>query len=479
MKLGGFFVRGLRSAVALAGVALLALSLMVTGVSVTAPSLRAEAAGTGSITINNAVVGSTYTAYRLFDATLAIEEDSDEDSEDSDEESEDDSEESSEESSFRIAYQATAAQKEYYESIEGNVFLFTATTLSDVYVVSVVEGYSESDVTSFIRSLVLDGTMDDMVEEGLVQLVTSVTAEDTTVVLSNLPYGYYYVTSSLGTLIAVTSTTPDVEAEEKNDAPSLEKEVSSNPDGPYSESNEASVGDRVFFRITIEATPGAAGYVLHDELSPGLTLEVESIVVTADGETLTEGEEYTLYLTRELLRPGMEYGETEDDCTFEIVFDEDWLDTIDQNITILITYSAIVNEDAVVGTPGNLNSATLDYGSDYTWSTEPEETITIVPPTPPEEPGGGDGDGGGDGGDTPEEEVPEEELTEETEETDLLSLIEAGGTLSTATVEATASGEILPQTGQLNWPIPILATLGMLLFLTGFVINKGGKKEEG
>ena len=37
---------------------------------------------------------------------------------------------------------------------------------------------------------------------------------------------------------------------------------------------------------------------------------------------------------------------------------------------------------------------------------------------------------------------------------------------------------VLPQTGQLNWPIPVLACSGVLLFATGWCLNKKGKKEN-
>ena len=37
---------------------------------------------------------------------------------------------------------------------------------------------------------------------------------------------------------------------------------------------------------------------------------------------------------------------------------------------------------------------------------------------------------------------------------------------------------VLPQTGQLNWPIPVLACSGVLLFAAGWVLNKKGKKEN-
>lgn len=36
----------------------------------------------------------------------------------------------------------------------------------------------------------------------------------------------------------------------------------------------------------------------------------------------------------------------------------------------------------------------------------------------------------------------------------------------------------LPQTGQLNWPIPILAVSGLALFLGGWLLRFGGKRER-
>lgn len=36
----------------------------------------------------------------------------------------------------------------------------------------------------------------------------------------------------------------------------------------------------------------------------------------------------------------------------------------------------------------------------------------------------------------------------------------------------------LPQTGQLNWPVPVLSVLGMCLFLLGWRLRLGGKRYE-
>ena len=43
---------------------------------------------------------------------------------------------------------------------------------------------------------------------------------------------------------------------------------------------------------------------------------------------------------------------------------------------------------------------------------------------------------------------------------------------------ATPDKPVLPQTGQLNWPVPVLACCGVLLFAVGWVLNHQGKKEN-
>ena len=43
---------------------------------------------------------------------------------------------------------------------------------------------------------------------------------------------------------------------------------------------------------------------------------------------------------------------------------------------------------------------------------------------------------------------------------------------------ATPDKPVLPQIGQLNWPVPVLACCGVLLFAVGWVLNRQGKKEN-
>ena len=50
---------------------------------------------------------------------------------------------------------------------------------------------------------------------------------------------------------------------------------------------------------------------------------------------------------------------------------------------------------------------------------------------------------------------------------------------TTAGEEETESEPKLPQTGQLNWPIPVLAVTGLALIITGWAILSGSKKRRG
>lgn len=45
------------------------------------------------------------------------------------------------------------------------------------------------------------------------------------------------------------------------------------------------------------------------------------------------------------------------------------------------------------------------------------------------------------------------------------------------TKATTPTGPKLPQTGQLNWPVPVLVVLGLLLFSAGWVMRFGKKKD--
>lgn len=186
------------------------------------------------------------------------------------------------------------------------------------------------------------------------------TATSDTVTYSGLDLGYYLVDSSMGTLCALTTTNPTVEIQEKNTAPTVEKKVGNSTDNVNSDKNTASIGDKVYFKTTITAQPGAQNYVLHDKMDAGLTFNEDSVKVnlrkkgTSNDQNLTKETHYNVETTN--------LDNTDPKCTFHINFFQSLCDSLGADDTITVTYSATLNENAVIAGKGNENETWLKYG---------------------------------------------------------------------------------------------------------------------
>lgn len=206
-----------------------------------------------------------------------------------------------------------------------------------------------------------------------------------TVTFSDLKLGYYLVDTSLGTLCSLDTTNPNVEMYEKNEVPVLEKKVQEDSDQQWGTNNTAQIGDTVNFKTTITAKKGAQNYVLHDKMSQGLTLIHDSIRVEAKKVNATETERPIILTERqhysvrvENLNENENRDETEDGCDFEIVFTQDYLDTIQEDTVITVTYKAILNENAVISTNANTNETKLNYGEESKYETDWKRTDTYT-----------------------------------------------------------------------------------------------------
>jgi len=179
----------------------------------------------------------------------------------------------------------------------------------------------------------------------------SATANSSSVEFDHLKLGYYLVDTSLGTLCSLDTTNPSVEIEEKNEVPSLTKEVQEDSSGAWGAVNDVDIGQEVNFKATITAFPGAQNYVMHDKMSDGLTFDADSVSIAG----LTKGTDYTV-----------ETSSLSDDCDFHVVFKQSYLDTIEKQTSIIVTYTASLNNGAVIADSGNPNNARLSYGESYT-----------------------------------------------------------------------------------------------------------------
>lgn len=279
----------------------------------------------GSITINNAVAGQIYKAYRI----LELE-----------------------------SYNSTAGAYAYKANSTWKTWLETQTTYVSIDESGYVTWVEDANVAEFAKLAQAYAT------ENSIEADASETATSTTVKFENLELGYYLVDTTLGTLCSLNTTNPDVTMEEKNVAPENEKEVEEDSTGAYGKENDADLGQTVNFKSTITAQAGAENYVFHDKMSAGLTYgSVTSVKLNG-----TDIDEKYYEVTT-----------TNTEYTFEIKFTQEFCDTLKKDDKIVISYTATVNENAVIGLPGNPNESSLSYGdSSNTKTTPASETITYV-----------------------------------------------------------------------------------------------------
>lgn len=287
--------------------------------------------GEGKITIDNAVIGHTYKIYRI----------------------------------LNLQYNDTAKSFRYEKNDKWGAFVEEQTAYLAVDSKTGVVTWANSDNAdngTAIKALaVAAGQYVKDKEDAGLTADDSKEATSNTVIFDNLPLGWYLVVSDLTTdaICSIDTTAKQVTIREKNGVPTVTKEVEY-ASGSWGEGNDGNVGDTVNFQTTIYVTDGnPTNYVLHDKMSNGLAFQTGTISVKKNGDPFTD---YTI--------------ETPiDDCTFEIKFNENSLHTNDK---VVVTYSATINSNAVVGTAGNENETWLKYGNNgetthgktktYTWS---------------------------------------------------------------------------------------------------------------
>ena len=331
-------------------------SLLLALVMVMGLATTAFAAGeTGAITIKNAVVGQTYTVYQILD----LESYSDVSTTEKDD--------LGNPTGGNYAYKATTAWSNF---INSDAIKGVYVNVDDQGYVTWKDGASAADFAKKAKEYADDnnitpGYYDNYNKEATFVKVEPVTATNTTVYFWGLDLGYYLVDSSLGTLCSLDTTNPNVTIKEKNGQPTNEKTVKEG--NSYGSSNDANIGDTVYFQSTITAQAGAENYVFHDKMDSGLTYG------SVTGITLNGTAVDTKYYTVET--SGLE---DTNPCTFHVVFTQAFCDTLNPGDTIVISYTATVNENAVVGGTGNKNESWLKYGENNDLTTTPSETKTYT-----------------------------------------------------------------------------------------------------
>lgn len=146
-----------------------------------------------------------------------------------------------------------------------------------------------------------------------------------------------------------------------NEKPSLEKSVE-NANGSYDNDTDASVGDTVTWKVEASVPSNVnelKKYKLTDKMSDALTWENKAKanleITTNNSTTLEASTDYTLTVPEDNTTGG----------TWTIEFTEAGKTKLaTSNVKVItVTFNTKLNENAIIGSEGNLNDAELDYSN--------------------------------------------------------------------------------------------------------------------
>ena len=326
--------------------------MMVLGMASVVNAEEGGAAAAGTITINKAAKGETYKIYRILDLESY----------------------SGNNFAYKVrTYESSSSTYNWSTFIKDTDIANNYVKIDNNYVTWIGKETAERK-TNFIKKALEYAHPSDTSTSKIEADATEV-ANGETVKFENLSLGYYLIESSTGTLCALDTTHKDISIDEKNNIPSVEKKVKK-ADGTWGDNNTASIGDKVEFKTTITAQPGARKYVLHDKMDEGLTFDINSVQVKLkknDGTTENAVEDSAFGVKSSEL-------ENPNPCTFHVEFTQAFCNTLKANDQIIVTYSATLNEKAVIAGEGNKNETWLKYGDSSTTTHSTTTTKTFELP---------------------------------------------------------------------------------------------------
>lgn len=268
-------------------------------------------------------------------------------------------------------------------------FAYTVNTKYEAVLQEVTGKTSDADIVAYIDKVEDINAFANSVYAAITAAGLEKDYETTTNKFSEVEQGYYLIVeTALGTtetgatdtyslLMLDTAGEEAVTVKTKEDLPTVEKKVEEKNDttgeSSWGDSADYDVGDEIDYKITGTVSDKYDSYKSYyysfeDTMVEGLTLKTDSIKVTINGVDVTSQ---------------FDIDATEHGFTATANLKELTGVTISGNTEIIVTYTAVLNENAVSGTTGNKNEVILKYENDpkHEGDGEPET------PDEPEEPG--------------------------------------------------------------------------------------------
>lgn len=233
--------------------------------------------------------------------------------------------------------------------------------------------YTGTESAAEVAKALGDGTMTIAALEDKLTLTTvakEVTSAKDNTVIDGLAAGYYLVKDKDGTQADksdaytkfIVQVVGDTETKVKSDVPHVEKKVkdtndSTNETSGWQDSADADINDDVQYQITGTMPDNIADYetykyVFTDTMSKGLTYNRDA----------------KIYIGTNNVTSSFTEAETTKDGSTTVTWTCDNLKgingvTLDKDTKVVVTYSAKLNKDAVIGAAGNPNTVKLTYSN--------------------------------------------------------------------------------------------------------------------
>ena len=315
--------------------ALAMVMVLAMGVSVYADALPTGTKGADkTITITpptgvDSAATNTYTVYKVFNATT---------------------------DGTNISYKSIdgTAPAGFVVDIQNNVYLGTASDTA-----TGATGEIQITVAGGAKKYIVPSTAEELTAEQIAAIaaytgkveVGTVTITGTTETTVTVPdYGYYYITTSTGTVVTIDSTHKSAEVQDKNSVPGVNKKITgASSIDENGKKALAQVGTDVTYTAEITVGKGAKGYIFHDTMETGLTYNNDVKVYI--------GEEEVAATNYEIDKSGDKLAAD----TFSVSFKDDYIKTVAEGTVLKVVYSAKVNDDAITTDPLN-NTCYVSYG---------------------------------------------------------------------------------------------------------------------
>ena len=278
--------------------------------------MMAGAAFAADITVTDVKKGETYSAYKILNYR---------------------------QSGDAWSYYLTAEQYQAFGSVlEGVGFQFKAVADGSEYYVDNTESFTDG-------AALADALKSADLSNALAKVENVEASADGDAVFSNLEPGYWFVTTSLGSLASLASYDATELIVEKNSVPELDKTQSATADSGYADDTlDFNVGDTVYYQCEITDGKGTnAAITLTDTMTEGLTYQNDAKVYVGDTEITAADDTFTL---------------TNNTDGFKIVFAAAYVAGLNEGDKVVVKYSAVINDKAVVDTKEeNTNTAKIEY----------------------------------------------------------------------------------------------------------------------